>query len=67
MAQNRPPPMKLSIMSDTITVVKSLCTVQKEKEKGVSGASKLIIMIFFFISFSFFCSFSFIVDLDADG
>lgn len=56
MAQNRPPPMKLYIMSDAIKVVKSLCTAQKEKEKGVSGASKLIIMIFFFISFFFFAA-----------
>lgn len=44
MAQNRPPPMKLYIMSDTMTVVKPLCTVQKEKKMGVSGASELVVM-----------------------
>lgn len=59
--------MKLYIMSDTLTVVKSLCTVQKEKETGVSGASKLIVMIFFSFFFFFFYSFSFTVVLDANG
>lgn len=36
--------MKLYIMSDTMTVVKALCTVQKEKNMGVSSASELVVM-----------------------
>lgn len=37
MAQNKPPPMKLYIMSDTIAVVKAHCA-ERKKEMGVSGA-----------------------------
>lgn len=44
MAQNSPPPMKLYIMSDTMTAVKALCTGQKEKKVGVSGAREPVVM-----------------------
>ncbi len=42
--------MKLYIMSDTMTVVKALCTVQKEKKIGVSGASEVVVMHWFSIT-----------------
>lgn len=36
--------MKLYIMSDAMTVVKVLCTGQREKKMGVSGVSEFVVM-----------------------